>query len=242
MGKGVVSSHPKKCPIAAFDETDEFFRNYHGQMNRIPPAPSKIHDPAANALWALQGLGALAGLAQTASQTSMGPPENSAKTSSKRSARTGKKQQVSVIVLDEQALAMHEAHQILSNALARSAQPIYRMTLLDMSNQGASLLMLPRRALDILVKALSIMASGHSVGVSQLEGYIGTQEAADYLQVSRPFLVREIDAGIISCKKVGAHRRILFTDVLAYKKSLETRQAQAPSMDVFAKKTDGAPK
>lgn len=111
------------------------------------------------------------------------------------------------------------AHETLSAVLAKSPQAIFRLSLLDMGSQGASLVSLPRAALELLAKGLAIMARGQAARVYCLEDFIGTQEAADYLQVSRPFIVREIDAGRIPCKKVGVHRRINFADVLAYEAS-----------------------
>jgi excisionase family DNA binding protein len=70
---------------------------------------------------------------------------------------------------------------------------------------------------------------------------LSTQEAAAFLNVSRPFVVKQIDEGRLPCRKVGRHRRILFDDLMAYQQVLheETEaalqaladQAQSLSLD-----------
>ena len=45
-----------------------------------------------------------------------------------------------------------------------------------------------------------------------------TQEAADILNVSRPHLVQQLEAGAIPYHKVGTHRRIKMSDLMVYRK------------------------
>ncbi len=54
-----------------------------------------------------------------------------------------------------------------------------------------------------------------------------TQAAANFLNVSRPFVVKQIDAGRLPCRKVGRHRRILFDDLMAYQQVLHEETESA---------------
>jgi excisionase family DNA binding protein len=78
-------------------------------------------------------------------------------------------------------------------------------------------LTLPESLMGVLSACLEIMAGGQSVAVVPVEQEIGTQEAADLLGVSRPFLVKLLEARGIPSRKVGVQRRVLLSDVLAYR-------------------------
>lgn len=77
--------------------------------------------------------------------------------------------------------------------------------------------LLPDSVLHVLVVALKELAKGKQVSVVAAEAEMTTQQAADLLLVSRPYLIGLLDAGKIPYRKVGTKRRILAADVLAYK-------------------------
>ena len=64
---------------------------------------------------------------------------------------------------------------------------------------------------------LEFIAEGHPVAVMPMEHEIGTQEAAEMLKVSRPFMVKLLDSKALPSRKVGVQRRIKMQDILAYK-------------------------
>lgn len=75
---------------------------------------------------------------------------------------------------------------------------------------------IPKRALQLLSEILLKMAEGRNVSLIPSDSEISTQQAADILNVSRPYLVKLLENGLIPFKKAGSHRRVLLDDLLKY--------------------------
>ena len=88
-------------------------------------------------------------------------------------------------------------------------------------------LVLPGHVLQILLDVLSEISKGNAISLIPVHQEISTQEAANLLNVSRPFLVGLLEKGEVPFRKVGAHRRVLLRDVLAYKESIDQKRAQS---------------
>ena len=83
---------------------------------------------------------------------------------------------------------------------------------------------LPPGAVLLLMDILEAMAAGRGVTIIPENAELTTVQAADVLNVSRPFLIKLLEERALPCRKVGAHRRIRMEDVMAYKARIDAER------------------
>jgi excisionase family DNA binding protein len=85
----------------------------------------------------------------------------------------------------------------------------------------------PPAALKLIGQLLGAMSEGRPVVLMPIEQELTTVEAAHFLNVSRPFVIKEMGSGRLPHRKVGTHRRIALEDLLAYARNMHAQQASA---------------
>jgi len=139
---------------------------------------------------------------------------------------------------DEAKLAQECIRRLAHLASLKGKKPFQlRIQSDDKSTETVSI---PASAFLLLNNILKQMAQGNALRLIPVHAELTTQEAADILNVSRPFLIEQLEKNIIPFRKVGTHRRILFKDLMEYKeemdrnrqKALDELAAQAQELDM----------
>ncbi|GAB3502989.1 hypothetical protein GCM10027399_31820 [Curvibacter fontanus] len=120
------------------------------------------------------------------------------------------------------------ARACLIAALDHSKAETIKVTIeLDGGKGVAPVLQLPPRALRFFADVLSQMAKREPMVLLPQKHELTTQEAAAFLNVSRPFVIKEIEAKRLTCRLVNRHRRIEFEELMRYQKAQKQQSEEA---------------
>jgi len=125
---------------------------------------------------------------------------------------------------EEIALA-RESGRVLSSVL-KSRAKAQQIDLRD-SKGAVRTLSVPAAAMRLLLNALTEIGQGNAVSITPIHAELTTQEAADVLNVSRPYLVQLLEKGEIPFHKIGTHRRVRHQDVIDYKNRIDAERRKA---------------
>jgi excisionase family DNA binding protein len=92
---------------------------------------------------------------------------------------------------------------------------------------GDDALVVPRAAAVMFAQILALLASGQGVQIIPDAAELTTQQAADFLNVSRPYLIGLLEAGDVPYRMVGTHRRIRFEDLREYRRRDDLKRRRA---------------
>ncbi len=110
-------------------------------------------------------------------------------------------------------LALESSRKLASRKIAQKGT--IQIQMLDDNGEAISV---PASAFRLFLQVLSEMSQGNAVTLIPTHAELTTQQAADLLNVSRPYLVKLLDEFRIPSRLVGKYRRVRFDDLMAYKK------------------------
>ncbi|MDZ8084722.1 MAG: helix-turn-helix domain-containing protein [Nostoc sp. DedQUE12b] len=85
---------------------------------------------------------------------------------------------------------------------------------------------IPEPIYQVLLQVVHAMASGKAISIIPQQQELTTQQAAEFLNVSRPYLIKLLEQGEIPHIKVGSHRRVRFDDLMNYKQQRDVKRDQ----------------
>ncbi|MEG4581224.1 excisionase family DNA-binding protein [Microcoleus sp. MON1_C5] len=122
----------------------------------------------------------------------------------------------SVLITEQETEAIKKLQQILS---IESAQ-------VKLVASNGEEILIPESVYNLLGQIVRAMASGQAVSIVTHNRELTVHQAADFLNVSRSFIVKLLDEGAIPYIEVGSRRRILFQDLMTYKQQRKVQRRQ----------------
>jgi excisionase family DNA binding protein len=129
---------------------------------------------------------------------------------------------------EESAAAdIEAAHRQLASFLRAHPTPHSRLTLVSDDETEPAEITVPAQVMRLVIEIFDTLARGDAIMVAPVHAELTTQQAAEMLNVSRPYLVKLLESGELPYRKVGSHRRVRLQDVLAYQERQDERSREA---------------
>lgn len=113
---------------------------------------------------------------------------------------------------EEEIAQAKEASRQLARMLPEGQRPLRLVT----TNNQHEMISIPPGAVRLFMDVLTQLGQGRAVTILPEKVELTTQEAADYLNVSRPYVVKLIEAGKLAARRVGTRRRVAFDDLVRF--------------------------
>lgn len=124
---------------------------------------------------------------------------------------------------EDARLALESSRRLAACKLGRSSS--VRIQLLTTRGESETVAV-PASAFRLLLRSLTEMSNGHAVTLIPTHAELTTQQAADLLNVSRPYIVKLLDEGKLPSRTIGKFRRVRFGDLMAYKRKDDDKRAK----------------
>lgn len=124
----------------------------------------------------------------------------------------------------EEAEVVRAAQRLIMESLDHSRAASITVVSDDGSTPAVSV---PPAVLRFIGQTLGLLARRQPIALMPQKQELSTVEVANFLNVSRPFVIKEIEAGRLPHRKVGSHRRVLYEDLLEYARKMRAEQQAA---------------
>jgi excisionase family DNA binding protein len=129
---------------------------------------------------------------------------------------------------DEESAQAREAGRQLARLLPEGERPLRLVT----QDNRHEMISIPPGAVRLFLDVLTQLGQGRAVTIVPGTVELTTQEVADYLNVSRPYVVKLIESGKLPARLVGTRRRVSFADLIKFDE--EDRKTRRAALDGLA--------
>ena len=129
---------------------------------------------------------------------------------------------------DEESALAREAGRQLARLLPEGERPLHLVT----EDNRHEMISIPPGAARLFLDILTQLGQGRAVTIVPGKVELTTQDVADYLNVSRPYVVKLIESGKLPARLVGTRRRVSFADLIKFDE--EDRKARRAALDELA--------